>query len=363
MSKVVFKPDGVPTEPQAIGEPDFSSDSIIDGSNPFIMRSRARAGSLAGVWVPPSLIEYKSDANSDGSWATGSDSSKLYEQLSTIGASGSTSIASRFYAASPNSYVDYVKETTINLDAATVVNAAITGVDVWFRWLPKAAFKRFAFTGSKISGVTSTGYNCPLDEPCGSWQDEAYVPPEWTFVGTRASQSFSVTIPIPDEYRQFEATWAAEASKPTDSGSPRNLRKQYVDANFIDVWFQILVTGHSTWKPNPYNYRWIGDTGRYVESDYATGQWASLRRYWSSGAPAGSIGNYRVGEYFNSHLNDRSVANYRVAGYLPWNPFYGAAVQTGWDTYRRQRTTFGDIAIFAPRRWRKYFYPEDYTGG
>jgi hypothetical protein len=335
-------------------------------------------GSRDGVWSPVNLTQYKSDPNVDWYWAdvNNPNASKVYKQLSTIGTDATSGVvtASKFYDATQYSYIQYVKEVSINLSDRGVVNAPITGVDVWLRWMPKEAFNKYTFNGSnKINGILTTGYNCPRESPCNSWQTESWIPSEWQFVGTRYETSFTLTVPLPPEYSEWEGMWNDLVSKPADSGtstSTTNLRLQYVNNNFPDVWFQVLVTGHATWKPDRYNYRWIGNTDVYTQADYVdVATWKANRFYWTSDHPdVDVVTPYKVGDYFISHNDDGSVWNYRAVGYLPWNPYYGATVpdraeadrggilvSNRWTTFRRQRTTFGDIALFAPKRWRKWF--------
>lgn len=367
MSKRLFHAEGVPTEPQVSGLPDFTDESVIE-ANPYIMRGRLTSGLSRGVWSAINLPDYQYDTDTDSNWASGSNASKLYKQLSVIASNPVTS--SKFYDTSANSYIEYVKEVTVNLDEVAAQNAPTTGVDVWFRWMPSNAFQTFTFTtpGNLINGLAPPTYDfvdapAQLDDiPSGGWQlngmssiDQNYSvnpywePTEWSFVGTRFATSFSVAIPIPQEYRDWEGYWEGlGGGKPADG-----FRKLHVNDYFNDVWFQILVTGHSSWKPDRFNYRWIGNTDQYTSSDFDTGMWATYQRYWSEGAANGAINNSKVGEFFTDTRVE--AGNYRTAGYLPWNPHYGMTKSDQWNTYRRQRTTFGDIAIFAPRRWRNVF--------
>lgn len=374
MSKRVFQAGGVPTEPQISGSPDFNDETVVE-ANPFVMRGRMVAGVNTGIWSPVSLPEYQYGVNSEGEWTD----SKVYNQLSTIGSDAV--VSNRFYDDSENSYIKYVKEVTVNLDEVAGVNAPITGVDVWFRWMPADAFQAFNHVGYELSGLINglSGYTTTAafidnsasydDIPVAAWQKpgmsstnqanqnatQYWEPPEWTFVGTRFANSFGVAIPMPSAYNEWEEQWNQLVSKPGDG-----FRQVYVNDNFPDVWFQILVTGHSTWKPDRFNYRWIGNSDQYLSADFDTGAWASYQQYWSEGASTGSINDYKVGEYFQDTIvrpvtSESVTKTFRTAGYLPWNPHYGNAQSDKWNTYRRQRTTFGDIAIFAPRRWRKVF--------
>ena len=365
MSKRLFHAEGIPTEPQVSGLPDFTDDSVIE-ANPYIMRGRLTSGLSRGVWSTINLPEYQYDADVDSNWISGANQSKLYKQLSVIASNPVTS--SKFYDTSANSYIEYVKEVTVNLDEVAAQNAPTTGVDVWFRWMPGTAFQTFNFggAGGTINGLSAAFIDTSAsidDIPSGGWQKDGksainqsdsgstqfWEPSEWSFVGTRFATSFSVAIPIPQEYRDWEAYWEGlGGGKPADG-----FRKVHVNDYFNDVWFQILVTGHSSWKPDRFNYRWIGNTDQYISSDFDTGMWTTYQRYWSEGAANGAINNSKVGEFF---IDTRvEASNYRTAGYLPWNPHYGMTKSDQWNTYRRQRTTFGDIAIFAPRRWRKVF--------
>lgn len=436
MSKRVFRPETIPTEQQEVNSPDFSDDSIIIDNNPFIMRGRMVAGINAGVWSPVNLTPYKYDENVNGGWTD----STLYDQVSSIGSDATVGVvtASKFYDDSAHTYVQFVKELTINLNGEDVVNAPTTGVDVWFRWMPPAAFKKYTLNeGNKITGVTTSSYNCPRETPCGSWQkppphspqystDDYWEPTDWQFIGTRYEVSFNVTVPMPPNFNEWIGIWRSKQS----SGTPININDAssvefYINQNFPDVWFQVLVSGHSTWKPDKYNYRWIGNTDEYVEADFVDNStWNAYRQYWavqngtytwssntitvtSSGhghsigdsvylnfTSGGAIGNgdafrivnvpnantftvdfdgsgtsgnvtislIKVGDKFVSHNDDGSVWNYYAIGYLPWNPHYGKTlVDYGSpdysifeNTYRRQRTTFGDVAIFSPKRWRKW---------
>lgn len=374
MSKKLFHPEGVPTEPQVSGQPDFTSDAILE-ANPYVMRGRMALGQNTGVWSVVNLPEFKYGSDTDGEWTSGTYPSKLYQQKSTVGTgTGEVVTGIKFYDTSQNSYIEYVKEITINLDEDAAVNAPTTGVDVWFRWMPALAFQTFSFEGSggKINGLRSDFVDTPQsidDIPVGAWQKNGkssidqvdasnpfWEPSEWSFVGTRFSNSFSVTVPMPPEYTQWEAYWEGlGVGKPADG-----FRKLHVNDYFSEVWFQVLITSHSTWKPDKYNYRWIGNTDQYLSADFDTGMWTTYQRYWSEGASTGAINDAKVGEYVadlrTRPVTSTSVTNtYRTAGYLPWNPHYGMTKTDQWNTYRRQRTTFGDIAIFAPRRWRKWF--------
>lgn len=356
MSKRLFNAQAIPTEQQVTGSPDFTDDNIMPGNNPYVMRGRMATGGRSGVWSIVNLTDYKYDQDSDGDWAdtNNPNQSILYNSTSTIGVDeNGMVIANKYYDNADGAYITYVKEMTVNLNDIDVINAPITGVDVWFRWMPPEAFNKYLWNeGGDIYDTLETGYNCPREVPCGSWQTETWIPNEWKFVGTRYSTSFSVTIPMPAEYREWEGIWEEEPNKPGTAVG----RQQYVDANFPETWFQFLVTGHSTWKPDKYNYRWIGDTDRFGESSFVnTSAWDDNKRYWSIGNTGGALGGYKVGDSFISHNDSGDILNRTAVGYLPWNPHYGASQQNVWETYRRQRTTFGDVAIFAPRRWRKWF--------
>lgn len=356
MSKRIFDPALVPVQQQSVDSPDFNSDMIMS-ANPYVMRGRMATGnkSRRGTWSVVNLIDFKTDSPTGYQWASEPDISKLYKQTSYLNVS---KWSNKFFDESQYAYVPHVDTVTITLDDSDVINAPITGVDVWFRWMPMEAFDGYSFDGSdKINGVLTTTWNCTRETPCGSWQDEAWSPTEWQYAGSHTTSSFTVTVPMPVAFKELEQAWAAESPKPTGTAITTWINDWFFN-NKKDLWFQILVTGHSTWKPNPYNYRWIGITDKLVQADFAnSGLWSTYRRYWTADNPSGdgALGQYKVGESFISHKDNGAVQFYNAVGYLPWNPYYGKTINNEWNTYHRQRTTFGDIALFAPKRWRKTY--------
>ena len=83
LSKRLCHAEGIPTEPQVSGLPDFTDDSVIE-ANPYIMRGRLTSGLSRGVWSTINLPEYQYDADVDSNWISGANQSKLYKQLSVI---------------------------------------------------------------------------------------------------------------------------------------------------------------------------------------------------------------------------------------------------------------------------------------
>lgn len=371
MSKRLFDANGVPTEPQSSGLPDFADDSASE-ANPYIMKGRLTAGVSRGAWSIVNLTDYQHDIDVEGDWRLGDNASKLFNQVSNI-ASDSNGVvtANKFYDNSPHTYVQYVKEVTVNLDEGIVKNAPVTGVDVWFRWMPSTAFSMYVRdVNGKITGTTDVGYRGQQDVPDDGWQKRGpstieelpstavWEPTEWSFIGTRFEPSFSVTVPMAAQFKTWEGIWAANQAltPPTKvDKTSKTAVNNFINSNFPEMWFQIIVTGHSTWKPDRYNYRWVGEdvSDSYNFIDIPT--WESTKQYWtrdSAGIIGGGIYYWKVGERFTA--KGGSEYNYQAIGYLPWNPHYGASKTDRWNTYRRQRNTFGDVAIFAPRRWRKW---------
>ncbi len=213
MSKKIFDPRTVPLYPQsATGETiDFDSDEIVVvdpindptvTGNKYIMRTRitTQAG-WKGPWSPVWLPDYQVDtyASSGTPWST----SMLTGQLATLDL-GQTSTV---YHQSTNK--EFVSAVNINLIEDP--KYAVTGVNVWFRWMPDTMFI------NSVTGDIPTGY----DQKTGT----DYVPSEWIKIGTYQASSFTTAIPR--------------------------------SSDFTNKYFQILITDNTSIKPNKYNYRWV----------------------------------------------------------------------------------------------------------
>lgn len=320
MTKKIFDPSLVPTQPQNATNPDFTDDSIIPGGNPYLMRARmATAGGSRGAWSVVNLVDYQAELSSEvAPWAT-HNQSLLYNQKSY---SKIIHEANKFFDSGQTKYIKHVETMGITLDENVVVNAPITGVSVWFRWMRKEAFKGWTFSGDVANGYTTTV--CDRESPCSRWQVETYDPGEWQFMGNHVGTSFSIAIPLPT------STWNAFIA--SLGSNPNAVPEQ--------IWFQMLVSANTTSAPNKYNYRWIGTTNQQTQfSGITAPSWCS------------AVGNYKVGESYVSHDDAGNILDANARGYLPWNPYYGASINNTWDTFKRQRNTFADVALFAPRRW------------
>lgn len=260
MSKKLIDPSNVPQYPQVVmtpTPPDFASDESLP-INRYIMRSRmvTQSGN-AGQWGVIQVPSYHNDTTSVNSWTT---NNPLHNQIASLDRGQTSTFGG----------ITYVSTVNITLEENVYVQAATSGVKVWFRWMP---LDMFAST--------------PTADPAQYVQKDgdAYAHEEWSLIGFYNASSFTVTLPRPSSYA-------------------------------TNKYFQILVTANTTTKPTKYNYRWV----------------------WTDGGYTGT----RIGETNGSNR-----------GYLPWNPYYGAALNASspWATFHRQRTTMQDLAIFYPRKW------------
>lgn len=187
---------------------DYDGDNIFANGNPYIMRARmvTKAGA-AGPWSAVQLSSYTTDNMSAGDpWG----STILANQKASLDF-GETST---YYDGS--GFNTYVSAVNINLEENS--NQSVTGVNVWFRWMPSTLFE-----------------STPSLSPPASMQQKVPTasggePQDWILAGTYNASSFTTAVPR---------------------------RTDVSDAN---MYFQVLVTDNTTIKPNKYNYRWIGTT-------------------------------------------------------------------------------------------------------
>lgn len=191
---------------------DYDSDEIFDKGNPYVMRSRMVTKSgAAGPWSAIQLPDFQVDVM-DGTESDPWASSALAVQKASL----DIGTYSSYYDGSGggSGFNNYVSAVNINL--LENQNQAVTGVNVWFRWMPFSLFESTP-TGNPPSGMNQKVPTAADGQPS-----------EWSLVGTYNSSSFTTVIP----------------------------RK----SDTADSYFQILVTDNTIVKPSRYNYRWLPAT-------------------------------------------------------------------------------------------------------
>lgn len=181
----------------------FDESQPLDGGNTYIMRSRLVISGAKGPWSAIQLPQYSVDTwGSNAPWS----GSLLYNQKASL------DIGTRSTIWTGTETRTYVSAVNINL----VENSkyAVTGVNVWFRWMENAMFE------TTPSGDIPTAYQ----QKTGT----AYpATPEWALIGSYSASSFTTSIPR--------------------------------SSSLADKYFQILITDNTTIKPDRFNYRWVGN--------------------------------------------------------------------------------------------------------
>lgn len=264
MSKQVFDPRTVPMYPQTATQKvtpiDYDSDTIFEQGNPYIMRARlvTQAGSV-GPWSPVQLPDFQSDDMTvNDPWG----SSIVATQKSSL----DISTTSTYYDGGGfNTYV-----SAVNINLLENSNQAVTGVNVWFRWMPSSLFE------STPSNNPPSGMNQKVPTASNG------VPQEWVLAGTYNSSSFTTAIP----------------------------RK--ADVSDTNAYFQILVTDNTTIKPNKYNYRWLPATPISPKSKVGETYTGPTRGYapwnpWYAASVAGASNAWTTYARQRSTLQDIAI--------------------------------------------------------
>jgi hypothetical protein len=236
---------------------DYEDDSIFVDGNPYIMRARmtTKAGA-AGPWSSVQLPDYMADLMGvSDPWGS--------TALALQKASLDTGTQSTYYDGT--GFNTYVSAVNINLEENP--NQAVTGVNVWFRWMPSSLFE-----------------STPSNNPPATMQQKVPTasngqPQEWALAGTYNSSSFTTAIP----------------------------RK--TDVSDTNAYFQILVTDNTTTKPNKYNYRWIGNTSVSPKSKIGEAYTGPTRGYvpwnpWYAASVAGAASAWTTYARQRSTLQD-----------------------------------------------------------
>ena len=245
----------------ASGPVDYDSMEIASPGNTYIMRARlaSRAGAV-GRWSTVMLPQYQADdVTVPNSW----QSTTLTSQTSSL----DVGTQSTFFDGS--AFTPYVSAVNINLVSS--ISLAVTGANVWFRWMPSAMFE---------SAPPAPGSS--LGPPLNVSQKEpsSYVPSDWQLIGSYTASSFTTAIP--------------RKSDPLTDTSEH---------------FQILVTHNTTIKPDKYNYRWVGNLAASYKLGEPYNDSGTKRGYlpWNPGYGA-AIGGTQWSNYARQRTTMQDIA-------------------------------------------------------